>query len=158
MRKKILALSIPLALVASLILSGCTVVFADASNPVMGAAKIIKEQDDNAKADLANVAYGNEFNLANEGQYAATLDELRANVEAKIAAGGSGPIITLSEGTVVDMTSSPARDSYLIAAKSQSGHVFMRSSKSASATEFDSLEEYNTSASPIADVPLPTLN
>jgi Tfp pilus assembly protein PilE len=101
-------------------------------------------RDNNARTDLANIAYAEEFNLANEGKYAADLAKLKSNTEAQIAAGNSGPRLTLSGGTKVAVKATA--DAYTLYAQSQSGKVFQRTNTSAEVTRV------TTAASLPADV------
>ena len=90
-------------------------------------------RDNNATTDLANIAFAEEFNLANSGTYAASLVDLKANTEAVIADGGSGPKITVSGGTwtAIDLDGD---DAYSLVSVSQSGNVFLRNSTSGNTT------------------------
>jgi Tfp pilus assembly protein PilE len=90
-------------------------------------------RDNNARTDLANIAYAEEFNLANEGKYAANLKALQDNTEAQIAAGNSGPRLTLSGGTKVHVVATG--DAYTLYAQSQSGKVFTRVNTNAEVTQ-----------------------
>lgn len=82
-------------------------------------------RDNNARTDLANIAFSQEFNLANTGTYAADLDALQLSAEAAIDAGTSGPRLTLSGGVDVEIFNADA-DGYTVIAISQSGKVFHR--------------------------------
>ena len=96
-------------------------------------------RDNNATTDLANIAYAEEFNLANTGTYAATLTALKDSTEAVIADGGSGPKITVSGGTWTAIVVVPATAtvpaSYTLYSVSQSGNVFTRNSTSGNTTK-----------------------
>jgi len=85
-------------------------------------------RDNNAKTDLANIAYAQEFNLANLGEYAADLDELKTNADTVITEGGSGPKITTSGGVAIAIVQTG--DTYTVYAASQSGKVFTRTNDS----------------------------
>jgi hypothetical protein len=92
-------------------------------------------RDNNATTDLANIAYGEEFNLANTGTYAADLATLQSNANAAIADGGSGPKITVSGGTWDSVKVAADAKSYTLYAVSQSGNVFSRTSDSGATTK-----------------------
>jgi len=91
-------------------------------------------RDNNATTDLANIAYAQELYLADTGHYAPTIEELvnytPSGSGTHVAGTDNGISIglTLSGGVEHGITVSPAGDYYLIAAKSESGHVFYRSS------------------------------
>lgn len=94
-------------------------------------------RDNNATTDLANIAFAQEFNLANTGSYAAlgtpadasTVDSIYGNTKEVIADGGSGPKITVSGGTWSSVEF-VAGTSYSLVSVSQSGNVFLRTSDS----------------------------
>ena len=82
-------------------------------------------RDNNARTDLANIAFSQEFNLANTGEYATSISALQTSAEAAIAAGTSGPRLTLSGGVDVQIFNAD-NDGYTVIAISQSGKVFHR--------------------------------
>lgn len=91
-------------------------------------------RDNNAKTDLANVAFAQEFYLADTGHYAADLAEIRVLYSGNathVAGTESGPALTLSGGVEFAMTVASDGSSYLLAAKSESGRTFYRSSGTA---------------------------
>ena len=87
-------------------------------------------RDNNARTDLANIAFSQEFNLANTGEYAASIAALDAAAQAAIDSGTSGPRLTRSGGVFVKVVPGAGNDSYTLYAISQSGAVFERSSGS----------------------------
>ena len=89
-------------------------------------------RDNNARTDLANIAFAQEFTLGNTGSYAATVAAIATSTAQVTAEGGSGPVLTRSGGVSVLLES--AGNSYDIYAVSQSGNVFKRSSGSGETT------------------------
>jgi len=93
-------------------------------------------RDNNARTDAANLAYAQELYLAQNGSYAETIDDLvnftpsGAGTHIAGTDDGISLSITLSGDVEHDMTVGVAGDEYLIAAESQSGNIFYRSSGS----------------------------
>jgi len=84
-------------------------------------------RDNNAKTDLANIAYAQEFHLGNVGVYADNVAALEA------AAFDGAPVITRSGDVLVALEGTDS--TYTIYAVSASGKVFERSNGSAAVTE-----------------------
>jgi hypothetical protein len=87
-------------------------------------------RDNNARTDLANIAFSQEFNLANTGTYAEDIEALQLSAEAAIDSGTSGPRLTLSGGVDVEIVPGADASGYAVVAISQSGKVFHRISGS----------------------------
>jgi hypothetical protein len=85
-------------------------------------------RDNNATTDLANIAYAEEFNLANTGNYG-SLAQIKTSTDQSIAEGGSGPKLTLSGGVSTAVASN--NTTYKLYALSKSGKLFVRDSSSA---------------------------
>ena len=93
-------------------------------------------RDNNATTDLANIAYAEEFNLANTGTYG-TLAEIKASTDAAINEGGSAAKLSRSGGVSVKVAITGTTTStvkYTLTAISQSGKVFTRTSDNAATT------------------------
>ena len=110
-------------------------------------------RDNNATTDLANIAYAEEFNLANTGTYG-TLAEIKASTDAAINEGGSAAKLSRSGGVFVKVATtntSTATASYTLTAVSQSGKVFTRSSSSAATTSAGQFSKKVTAGAPDAN-------
>jgi hypothetical protein len=78
-------------------------------------------RDNNARTDLANIATGQEFRLADIGKYTSSLDELETGTQAKIT-------LSLPKSSIRVISGS---DCYAVFGKSESGKTFYRTSGSA---------------------------
>lgn len=136
------------ALALSLMLSGCSVniSFDDPqganSNGLDSAAS--SSPDDNLRADLSNIAFAQEFRLANTGSYADSIEELVGEDEDINRLEGSSPRLTLSEGAVIWLGTSSDGSSYVAVGKSESGGVLVRSSGSGEVFEGASIAEFES--------------
>ena len=89
-------------------------------------------RDNNARGDLANVAYAQEFLLADRGEYANSVAALK---EAAAANDGQTKIRFTQSGKVeLDIKTCASPKSYIARAKSESGKYYYRSSTSAKTT------------------------
>jgi hypothetical protein len=83
-------------------------------------------RDNNARTDLANVAYAQESLISDSGKYAGSLAEIDQNPSIKL---------TLSNRSKVNTTS--GADCYVVYAKSASGNSYYRTSGSADSYKVD---------------------
>lgn len=142
--KLISAAAISLVLIGGL--SGCSYAagFVDGVNFSSGGSQKQTGPDANAKSDLANLAYAEEYNLANFGRYD-TIENIQANVSrgAESGTGESGGI-KFKQSTNVQVFISTDGSSYILVAISETGRVFARESTSAQTSEFSNVTEYQS--------------
>jgi hypothetical protein len=144
MSKKRTAIAAVIALSIVVPLSACTINIGVPAQPATSPAisSSTHSPDKDAIGDLANIAYAEEFNLANTGTYAGSYAELIGNAQKSIADGGSGPKVTISKGVKIGIDSDPK--SYKLYAESTTGHVYSRSSDSASTSSYGTIAKYES--------------
>jgi len=119
------------------------------------------DAENNARTDLSNIAYAQEFHLANVGEYAASIEELISLAEDADAAGDAGgytPILNLSSDVESYMSVDERKTAYIVVAVSSEDKVYLRTSESGVVVVYDSVEEYQHADSPLSGVPLPVLD